>query len=202
MRSPLVRLLATILGAVWFFPVSCTSGMVLGTPLISKFNERHMERGETPHRHLFRVVWQPGEAGKPFGISRLEDLPRIKALEPARSFIMEQPSGGEVGGAYTVISAKTLSSGEREQLIEVRYADDTYDSWSRYRATRSEVTPVFSKIMDPGFMIMSLPIGLGFAGALFALGKLLRRRVARFDAQGDARSPAAPVVIDAPMKDR
>lgn len=192
--SLLVRILASVLGAIWFFPVSCTSGMLLGTPLISTFNERHMENGDAPHTHLFRVVWQPGEAGKPFGISRLEDLPRIKALVPARSFIMEQASGGEVGGAYTVISSKTLSSGETEQLIEVRYADDTYDSWSRYRATRSGITPVFSKIMDPGFMIISLLIAFSISLAIYAVGRWLRKRVAR----AQAAMPARVVEIESP----
>ena len=190
--SRIVRVLAVILGAVWFFPVSCTTAVIVGTPLVSKFNERHMEKGDVPHSHLFKVVWQPGEAGAPFGISRLEDIPRIKKLTPARSFLMEQPTGGGAGGKYTVLSSKVLSSGETEQLIEVRYADDTYDSWSRYRATRSEVTPVFSKIMDPGFMIMSLPFALGFAAAIYAVGKWLRRRVARAKVVSDASSQVMP----------
>ena len=190
--SLLVRILATVLGAVWFFPISCTSGMIVGIPLVSKFNERHMEKGDAPHPHLFHVVWQPGEAGKPFGISRLEDLSRIKTLAPARTFIMEPPSGGTAGSTYTVISSKTLSSGETEQLIEVRYADDTYDSWSRYRATRSAITPVFSKIMDPGFMIMSLPVAFGFALAIYAVGRWLRRRIARAKAASEASSQVAP----------
>ena len=177
--SYLVRLLAVILGSAWFFPVSCTTGVIAVTPLVSKFNERHMEQGDAPHAHLFHVVWQPGEAGQPFGMSRLEDLPRIKALAPARSFIMAPPSAGAAGGSYIVISSTALPSGEAEQLIEVRYADDTYDSWSRYRATRSGITPVFSKIMDPGFMIMALPVAFGFALAIYALGRWLRRRIER-----------------------
>jgi len=190
--SLIVRISAFIFGAIWFFPVSCTTGVIVGIPLVAKFNERHMEKGDVPHPRLFHVVWQPGEAGEPFGISRLEDLSRIKTLTPARSFLMEQPSGGGDGGKYTVLSSKVLSSGETEQLIEFRYADRTYDSWSRYRATRSEVTPVFSKIMDPGFMIMSFPIGLGFAAAIFAVGKWLRRRVARAKAESEASSQVAP----------
>ena len=177
--SLLVRVLAVVFGTAWLFPISCTTAVIVGAPLVSKLHERHMEQGDAPHAHLFHVVWQPGEAGKAFGMSRLEDLPRIKTLLPARSFLMAPASGGEPGGAYTVISSKTLPSGETEQLIEVRYADDTYDSWSRYRATRSGVTPVFSKIMDPGFMIMALPFALGFAATIYALGRWLRRRVAR-----------------------
>ena len=63
-----------------------------------------------------------------------------------------------------------LSSGVTEQHIEVAYADDTYSSWSRYRATRSAVTPLFSKVMEPGHMFMALPLALGFAAAIYAVG--------------------------------
>ena len=106
------------------------------------------------------------------------------------------PSGGTPGSTYTVISSKTLSSGETEQLIEVRYADDTYDSWSRYRATRSGITPVFSKIMDPGFMIMSLPVAFGFALAIYAVGRWLRRRIER------AKAAAAATMVETESQTR
>jgi hypothetical protein len=149
--SRTVRVLAFIIGAIWFFPISCTTGLFVGAPLLSKFDERHIEKGERPHS-LFFVVWQPGEADKPFGYALLEDLSRIKTSAPARSFIMEQPSGHIDINKFTGISYKLLSSGESEQLIEVKYHDDDKNSWSRYRATHSEVTPVFSKIWHPGYM--------------------------------------------------
>lgn len=177
--SRIVQVLAFIISAIWFFPISCTTSLFVAIPLLSKYNERHVEKGDQPHSSLFFVVWQPGEAGEPFGYSRLEDLSRIKTSAPERSFIMTQPSGSVEGGKFTRVSYKVLSSGESDQLIEVAYSDDDYGAWSRYRATRSGITPVFSKIMDPGYMFAAFPIALGFAAAIYSTGKWLRRRIAR-----------------------
>jgi hypothetical protein len=177
--SRTVRVLAFIFGAIWFFPVSCTTGLVATVPLLSKFHERHMEKGDAPHSRFFYVVWQPGDAGRPFGYSRLADLAPDKLPPSARSFIMEQPSGRTEEGKSTVVSYKVLSSGAAEQLIEVAWADDDYGSVSRYRATRSSVAPVFSRIIGPEFMFMAFPVALGFAAAIYAVGRWLRRRVAR-----------------------
>ena len=179
--SRTVRALAFLCGALWFFPVSCTTGLVATVPLLSKFHERHMEKGDAPHSTFFYVVWQPGEAGKPFGYSKLAALTPDKT-PPARSFIMEPPSGRIEEGKFTIVTYKVLSSGVSEQLIEVAWADDDYGSVSRYRATRSSVTPVFSRIMGPEFMFMAFPIALGFAAAIYAVGRWLRRRVARAQA--------------------
>lgn len=188
--SRTVRVLAFIIGSSWFFPVSCTTGVIVGIPLAAHWHERHMEKGDQPHS-LFYVVWQPGEVGEPFGYSRLQDLSRINTPAPARSFIMAQPSGRIKGGEFTVVTYKVLSSGASDQLIEVTYDDDDYGSVSRYRATPSGVTPVFSRIMDPAFMFMAFPVALGFAAAIYAVGRWLRRRVARAKAESDASSQVA-----------
>ena len=185
--SLIIRALALILGAIWFLPVSCTTVLFVAVPLMSKFDERHVEKGDQPHT-LFFVVWQPGEAGEPFGYSSLKELSPNKTPAPARSFMMERPSGRIEGGRRDVVTYKVVSSGAAEQIIEVRYANDTYDSWSRYRATRAQVTPVFSKLNEPGQMIKALPIALALAAAIYLAGKWLRRRVARAKAEDDASS--------------
>ena len=100
---------------------------------------------------------------------------------------MAQPDG-RIAGAVTY---KVLSSTAAEQLIEVVWAKDPYGSVSRYRATRSEVTPVFSKVTAPDFMVMALLYALGFSAALFAVGKWLRRRVARTKNKSEAASDAS-----------
>ncbi len=163
--------------------------MFVAYPLVSKSHERHMEKGDKPHS-MFTVVWQPGVGSEPFGYSKLANLARAEKPAPARAFIMTQPSGRIEGGKYTVVTYKVLSSGASEQLIEVAWADDTYGSVSRYRATHSGVTPVFSKVTAPDFMIMALLYALGFSAAVFAVGRWLRRRVARAKAERDAASQA------------
>ncbi len=187
--SRIAQVLAVILGAIWFFPVSCTTGMIIAYPLVSQSHERHMEKGDKPHS-MFTVVWQPGVGSEPFGYSKLANLAPAEKPAPARAFIMTQPSGRIEGGKYTVVAYKVLSSGASEQLIEVAWTDDTYGSVSRYRATRSGVTAVFSKVTAPEFMFEALLFALGFSAAILAAGRWLRRRVARAKAEHDA----APLV--------
>src|SRR5687767_8023892 len=150
-RLQSLRALALILGSTWFIPVSCTTGVIVGVPVVTHFHERHMERGDQPH-FIFTVVWQPGEAGEPFGYSRLAALALDKTPAPARSFVMAQPSGRKEEERSTVVTYKVLSSGASEQLIEVTWDDDKYGSVSRYRAGPSGVTPVFSRMTDPGYL--------------------------------------------------
>lgn len=185
--SRTARALAFILGSSWFFPLSCTTGLFVAIPLWSKFDERDIEKGEQPHP-LFNVVWQPGDADKPFGYARLRDLSRTETSAPVRSYIMDQAAGRIENGKSTVITYKVLSSGKSEQLIEVAHSDDTYHSVSRYRATRTEITPTFSRLMQPGYMFMAFPIALGISAAIYTLGRWLRRRVARAKAQDSAPS--------------
>jgi len=44
-----VQVLAFIIGASWFFPVSCTTGLIVATPLLSQFDARRIEKGDQPH---------------------------------------------------------------------------------------------------------------------------------------------------------
>jgi hypothetical protein len=189
--SRIVRVLAVILGSSWFFPVSCTTGVIAGIPVVAHFHERHMEKGDPPH-HMFTVVWQPGEAGEPFGYSRLAALARDKTPGPARSFVMAQPSGRIKEGEFIVVTYKVLSSGASEQLVEVTWDDAKYGSVSRYRATASGVTPVFSRIMDPGYMFIAFLPALAFAAAILAVGNRMRRRVSRAKAESDTSSQVDP----------
>ena len=185
-----IRVFALILGSTWFFPVSCTTGVIVGVPVVAHFHERHMERGDQPH-FIFTIVWRPGEAGEPFGYSRLAALERDKTWPPARSFIMAQPAGRIEGEKSTVVTYKVLSSDASEQLIEVTWDDEKYGSVSRYRAAPSAVTPLFSSMNDPGYMFIAFLPALAFAAAIYAVGAWLRRRVARAAAQSNASSQGA-----------
>ena len=191
MMRRILRNLTVIFGALWFIPISCTTGMIVAYPLVSRSYERHMDKGDAPHARLFYVVWRPGVGQDAFGISVLANLASAEK-SPARSFIMEQAAGRIEGGRGDVYAYKVLSSGPSEQLIEVAYSNATYDSVSRYRATPSGITPVFSKVTAPDIMIKALLIGLGIATGLFVLGRFLRRRVTRATAESDAVRLASP----------
>jgi len=187
----ILRNLTVILGALWFIPISCTTGLIAAYPLVSQSYERHMDKGDAPYAGLFYVVWQPGAGQDAFGVSVLANLALVEK-SPARSFIMEQPAGRSEGGRGDVYAYKVLSSGAAEQPIEVVYANATDDSVSRYRATLSGIAPLFSKVKAPDIMIKALLIALGIAGGLFAVGRFLQRRVARAGAECDAARLALP----------
>jgi hypothetical protein len=173
-----VRVIAFIFGAIWFFPVSCITGLLTGVPLMVDFDERHIDKGDQPHA-LFYVVWQPGDAGEPFGYSSLAEISSNTRPAPARSFIMTNPSARIGRDEFTGTAYKVLVSGAAEQLIEVTRADGDSDSVSRYRATHSGVTPIFSRVSGREHMFRAFPIALAFASAIYAVGWWLRRRVAR-----------------------
>lgn len=187
----ILRKLLIIFGAMWFIPISCTTGMFIAYPLVSQSYERHMDKGDIPYSSLFYVVWQPGVGQNAFGISALSNL--ASAEKPsARTFIMEQTAGRIEGGRSDIYSYKVLSSGTSEQLIEVAYSNATYASVSRYRATQSEITPVFSKVTAPDIMIKVLLIALTIAAGLFVGGRLMRRRVVPDKAESDTVPAVLP----------
>lgn len=178
--SKFVAVLASVFGAKWFFPISFLAALFVVMPVISKLDERHMARGDAPHS-LFNVVWQPGVAGGPFGYSKFGDLEEQKAKPgaPARSYLMAPPTGRIEGGRRDVITYTVQSSGAAEQLIEVVYSNDTYKMQSRYRATPAGVTPVFSKLDEPGQMIKAALPALAFSILIYVVGASLRKRAAR-----------------------
>ena len=93
--SRIVRLLAWVIGAKWFFPISFIAGMIAGVDLSSHFDARHVEKGDQPHS-AFYVVWQPGEAGEPFGYSTLKNLPENQNPGlPAPSLCSNRPAASD-----------------------------------------------------------------------------------------------------------
>ncbi len=170
-----LRFLALVLGAIWFFPVSCTTGLVAGTLAIARLDSRDIEKGQQPHPWFF-VVARPAEANSPFSVIPLKDLPKFKSSTPHLSFLMPQSSVRIKTNEYTYVSYRVISDKGTEQTIEVEYSDDDKTIWSRYRATPSDVVPMFSRMSQPGYMFRALPTAVIFALLIFGVGRLLRKR--------------------------
>jgi len=89
----LLKVLALVLGSVWFFPVSCTSTLFAGIFVIAHLDAREVARGDQVHPG-FLIVVEPGENGQPFRSVRLSDLPwihaRIRESSGAYSFLMSK----------------------------------------------------------------------------------------------------------------
>ena len=170
-----LRFLALVLGAIWFFPVSCTTGLIAGTLAIARLDSRDIEKGQQPHPWFF-VVARPAEANSPFSVIPLKDLPKFKSSTPHHSFLMPRSSARIKTNEYTHVSYRVISDSGTEQTIEVKYSDDDKTIWSRYRATPSDVVPMFSQMSHPGYMFRALPTAVIFALLMYGVGRLLRKR--------------------------
>jgi len=173
-----VRFVALILGAVWFFPVSCTTGVFVGTNVIARLDARDVLKGDSIHP-MFSVVATPGEAGQPFALVPFSGVGRFASATPNHSFLMPKASDRMDLGQGAVVSYTVLSDGGAEQTIEVAHSERDTDFWSRYRATRSSVVPVSSRMFNPGYMFGAFPFAFGFALLHYAVGRFLRSRLSR-----------------------
>jgi hypothetical protein len=169
-----IRIVAIILGASWFFPVSCTSGVIVGTQLVAKLDEREVLKGDEVHS-LFKIVKEPGENGKSFYAVNLSELSDVRDIA---SFRMSKPRGsidsGNADISYKVI--KEMGSGQLIEVVET-YHDGDNTIWSRYRATETSVIPVSSRMFYFGYLFGAFPYGLGFALIIYLIGRFLRRKV-------------------------
>ena len=188
-REPL-RIAALVLGAAWFFPVSCTTGVFAGTHLFAHLDARDVRKGDRIHSD-FSVVATPGESGKPFALVPFRGISEFASAAPNHSFLMAKTSNRMDLGRGAVVSYTVLSDAGAEQTIEVMQSDDDKDVWSRYRATRSNVMPISSRMFHPGYMFGAFPIAFGIALLLYALGRFLRSRLSR---AGDPPAEASPPV--------
>jgi len=122
------------------------------------------------------VVARPAEAGSPFTVIELKDLPKFRSSTHHYSFHMARPSDRIKKNEYTQVSYRVVSERGTEQTIEVAYSDDDKTIWSRYRATPSDVVLLFSRMSHPRYMFRALPIGVIFGLLVYGIGRFLRKR--------------------------
>ena len=119
-----IRNIAMILGASWFFPLSCTIGMVAGPHVISHIDAREVEKGEELH-HLFKAV----VGGRAVGMHELDSL--ISGIKESEDNIQSDSSSipnlfllSEHSGRFESESSEftymVLEDFGDEQLIEDR----------------------------------------------------------------------------------
>jgi hypothetical protein len=160
----------------------------VGTSVIARLDARDVLKGDSIHP-IFSVVATPGEGREPFALVPFNAVARFASSTPNHSFLMPKTSDRVDLGQGAVASYRVLSDGGAEQTIEVAHSERDTDGWSRYRATRSNVVPVSSRMSSPGYMFGAFPFAFGFALLLYAFGRFLRSRLSR--AQPAAGSKAA-----------
>jgi hypothetical protein len=191
-----LRTLALLLSSGGFFLVSCSSSLFLGVQVIADSDARDVAGGDQVHE-WFEIALAPGDEGQAFKVIELRRLPELQQGGEDYSLLM--PASGDSVGEdpyrieYTVLEQTGSElvgpdEGDAEQLIEVYTSNDDVSAWSRYRATRTTIEPISSRMLHPGYMFASMPWALGIAFAIYFLGKLLLR-VAGTPERAEATEP-------------
>ena len=186
------NILAVIFSSVWFFPVSCTTGLFTGTSLIAEIDSRDVSKGDSVHSR-FSIVSESRGSGEAFVVTSLYDLRRYQELFPSdstdsTSYLMSKP-GGEKSDDTSDYSYKVLEETASGQIIEVveTYHDGDNTIWSRYKANGSAVIPVSSKMFYFGYMFAAFPYALGFSFIIYGVGRYLKSRMHKSEAgNGDS----------------
>jgi len=168
------RIGIVVLGSSWFFLVSCTAGLLVGTHIVSRVDARDATAGEPVHSK-FSVVMESRQPGVPFIVLSLGDVSRL--AEASDSYLMSLPSGeietDDSHYSYEVI--ETTAAGQIIEVVEV-YKDGDNTIWSRYEASGSSMAPISSRMFYFGYVFAAWPYAFGFALALYATGRVLAYR--------------------------
>ena len=178
----LIKIMTSILGSGWFIPVSFMSGLFLGTYALSYWDARNVQKGDTVHS-VFGVAVVPGKDNKPFRLISLSEIPKLRQGNATYSFLMPKPYDHINVNNYASVSYKVIEEKASEQLIEVIDKSDDNTIWSRYRATKTDVTPISSRMFYFGYMFTSLPFALALAFFICWVGRHFRRKFNIHDAR-------------------
>lgn len=183
------RWIFIVLGSVWFFPVSCTTGTVAGYNLAAILDARDASRGDEMH-YAFSVAVED-EGG--YRLMRLQDVEEWQQLRaeapdeyPPLDFLLPPPKDQKKPPGIVYTRYAILEQTPQEQLVEVVDSDDDRTVWSRYRATANGVTPVSSRMQYVGYAFTGFFWGFIGAFGLYLFGVvgrwLMRKRQTARDA--------------------
>ena len=167
------RLVALVLGSVYFFPVSCTTGMIAGTHVIRNLDARDASKGGIPHRQAYLVAALPNASLQAFPLSKLDEYER---KNPHASFLLPTNSGEFSVGKNGKISFAVATAKPESQIIEVTLHDDT-GTFFRYEASRNAIKPLYTKLWYHGYMFEAIPYALAIAFAPYLIGLAMRRKL-------------------------
>ncbi len=193
-----LRFVALTLGSLLFFPVSCTTGLFVGTKYFSHADARDTERGDIPHKQAYLIAFLPqnqanilfdGNPPRPnqylftaipntlgqFVAFPLHSLAEFQKINQPYTFILPIGSGAfTIGSSRPSVSFVATSSSTTEQIVEVSMKDDT-GTFFRYAASQHTIRPLYTRLWYHGYMFGAIPYALAFAIAIALLGQFLLR---------------------------
>lgn len=176
-----MRWIVAVLASAWFFPVSCTTALGIGTAVITAGDARDAAKGDTVHGSIAVVALPPSETSEPFRYFLLGRAMEIAAKDPEISFLMPAKDGEMTFEGSITVSYKVVSGTGNEQTIETAYQDGDRRAWGSYRATRRGITPLTSKLDEVFYLYAAFPFALFFAVVVFYGAGYLKRRMQRND---------------------
>jgi predicted Zn finger-like uncharacterized protein len=188
-----IRNIAMILGAAWFFPLSCTIGMIAGPHVISQIDARKVEKGEELHP-LFKVVAGSRAIGMDevesiiSGIKEADDNIQSDSSSMPNLFLLSEPSG-RFESESSIFTYTVVEDSGDEQLIELRedYKDGDNTIWSGYKAQRTSITPLSTRMLYFGYMFMAAPFVFFGSFFLFVIGRILISTIGTTTKQADSK---------------
>ena len=172
----ILKLFGLILGSGLFFPVSCSTALLVGIEMNSFLFARDMSRGDKPQSPFYVLATVPTGNISPIELYKvdtyIEETPYV-------SFLLAQPSGAlpdEESSWLKGVKWRVISSNSNEQLVEVRYLWGDTSFKNRYRAISHSVSPVSSRMWFRGYMFFCFPWAIGFGLLVYLLGRYLRRK--------------------------
>jgi len=174
---PVLRWIIGVLASAWFFPVSCTTALGIGTEILVGLDARDAARGDTVHGSIAVVAVPPPAPGQAFGHLLLANVPSYKERHPDASFLMPAAEGRIELVGNTKVTYKVVAASGAEQTIETRYEDGDRSAWGRYRAGRREVAPLASRLSNADYIYGVIPYALVVALIVYLGAWLARRRM-------------------------
>jgi hypothetical protein len=168
------RTAALVLSSSLFFPVSCTTGLVVGTSIIAIADARDAVHGEKPHSQAYMIAALPADPPKIVAFP-LYELGQYKEINPNASFLLPAESGTfPFGSDGDTISYVAKRKDAETQIVEVTRQGES-EAFFRYEATAKAIKPMYSKLWHHGYMFGAFPYALAFAAVLYFIGKRMRR---------------------------
>lgn len=175
------RVLISVVGSVWFVPVSCSLSLYAGIHLTSEIDARDVSKGDDVHT-LFSVVVDSESNDESFMVVKKDNIQQYRELidsdsTSSLSFLMSKPSGRKRTDTADY-SYQVIDGTNSEQTIEVveTYHDGDNTIWSRYKANHSQVAPISSRMLYFGYMFTAFPYAVAFAFLIYAAGRYFKRR--------------------------
>ena len=143
-------------------------GISVGVTVVSPYlTSEKYSPGDTPNKWFRVVVVEKNdkvEKGQSYQIYEWYMLEKIKENTPVLNFLLPEHHvtlGKDDRGNWEKF--EVLTESEKEQVIEVTWVGDDYETVSRYRANREKIQPMYFRQAGIGAAMQGLVIGLIFA---------------------------------------